>query len=128
MLGFPRLKTIILLSLEVFVTKHISNHVIKHEQYCAVFIWIALVNIFVKIIHITSEFNKNFKIIKMILSISGWWLINLRSAFNFPDLEPPIINILYGWSGICGKLCSFMISPVTLSIAISFVYCTAKWC
>ena len=64
----------------------------------------------------------------MILSISGWCLINLRSAFNFPDLEPPIINILYGWSGICGKLCSFMISPVTLSIAISFVYCTAKWC
>ena len=33
----------------------------------------------------------------------------------FSDLEPPVIDIPYGWSGICGQfgLCSFMLSFVT---------------
>ena len=35
------------------------------------------------------------------LSISSW-LIRLSNVFVFPDEEPPAINILYEWSGICG--------------------------
>ena len=30
------------------------------------------------------------------LSISGYWLIQLDNEFVFPDLQPPVINILYG--------------------------------
>ena len=48
------------------------------------------------------------------LSISGWLLIKSNNAFVFPDLEPPIINILYGWSGIYGhfQLCYILFSFV----------------
>ena len=41
---------------------------------------------------------------KYILSMSGWLFIRFSNAFLFPDPEPPIINILYGWSGIYGQL------------------------
>ena len=42
---------------------------------------------------------------KYILSVSGCWLsIKFSNAFVFPDLEPPIINILYRWSGVYGQL------------------------
>ena len=36
---------------------------------------------------------------KYILSMSGCFSIKFNK-FVFPDPEPPIINILYGWSGI----------------------------
>ena len=39
---------------------------------------------------------------KYILSMSGWLFIKFDNAFVFPDLEPPIISILYGSSGIYG--------------------------
>ena len=60
---------------------------------------------------------------KYILSISGCWLIRLNNKFVFPDQEPPISNILYGWSGICGKfrLCYFRFSFVTSSKLMIFV-------
>ena len=61
---------------------------------------------------------------KYILSISGWWLIALSNGFVFPDPESPIINILYGWSVICGQfgLCYFIFSLVISSRIISFVF------
>ena len=40
---------------------------------------------------------------KWILSISGYWLIKLNIEFAFPYPELPIINIVHGWSGICGQ-------------------------
>ena len=45
------------------------------------------------------------------LSISGWWFNRLNNEFSISDLEPEIISILYGWSGICGqfKLCNFVL-------------------
>ena len=51
---------------------------------------------------------------KYILSISCWLFVKFVNAFVFPDPQPPIINILYGWSGIYGyfKLCSVLFSFV----------------
>ena len=48
------------------------------------------------------------------LSISGSWFIRLSIAYVSPDPEPPIINALYGCSGIYGQfgLYSFMSSFV----------------
>ena len=42
------------------------------------------------------------------ISLPSWWLTRLNNEFVFPDPESPVINILYGWSGICGQfgLCS----------------------
>ena len=47
---------------------------------------------------------------KYILSMSGWFSIKFNNTFVFPDPEPPIINILYGWSGVYGQflLCSVL--------------------
>ena len=57
---------------------------------------------------------------KYILSISAWLFIKFNNAFVFPDPEPPIISILYGWSGIYGHFklyeCSYC------SVSFSFVY------
>ena len=36
--------------------------------------------------------------------MSGWFSIKFNNTFVFPDPEPPIINILYGLSGIYGQL------------------------
>ena len=49
---------------------------------------------------------------KYILSVSSWLCIKFNNTFVFPDPEPPIISILYGWSGIFGhiKLCSVLFS------------------
>ena len=46
---------------------------------------------------------------KYILSMSGWFSIKFNNKFVFPDPEPPIINILYGWSGIYGQFLLCMI-------------------
>ena len=40
---------------------------------------------------------------KYILSMSGWFSITFNNKFVFPDPELPIINILYGWSGVYGQ-------------------------
>ena len=40
---------------------------------------------------------------KYILSVCGCWFIRLNNEFVFPDPEPLIINILYGWSWISGQ-------------------------
>ena len=41
----------------------------------------------------------------------------------FTDPKSPVINILYGWSGVCDQfwLCSFKFSFVTSSKLIVFV-------
>ena len=48
----------------------------------------------------------------MFLSISDWLFIEFNNAFVFPDLELPIISILYGLCGVYGyfKLCSVLFS------------------
>ena len=60
---------------------------------------------------------------KQILLISGWWFIRLNNEFAFPDPEPLIVHILYGWSRICGRfgICYFMFSFVTSSKSIIFL-------
>ena len=40
---------------------------------------------------------------KYILSMSGCFSIKFNNKFVFPDPEPSIINILYGWSGTYGQ-------------------------
>ena len=51
------------------------------------------------------------------MSIFGSWFIRLSNAFVFPDPDPPIINIAYGWAGISGQfgLYFFMSSVVKYS-------------
>ena len=43
---------------------------------------------------------------------SGWFFIKFNNTFVFQDPESPIINILYGWSGLYGQflLCSVLFS------------------
>ena len=48
--------------------------------------------------------------------MSGWLSIKFNNAFVFPDPEPPIINILYGWSGIYDQ---FLLCTVLFSLTIS---------
>ena len=45
-----------------------------------------------------EEYNPNKKH-KMLIVF--YYIIRLKNEFVFPDPEPPIINILYGRSGIC---------------------------
>ena len=56
----------------------------------------------------------------------GIWLrlMRLSNAFIFPDPEPPIINILYGWSWICSHFgfCAFILSLVISSKLIIRVF------
>ena len=49
---------------------------------------------------------------------------NFNKEFVFPDPEPPIITILYRWSGICGQvgLCSSMFSFATKLIIFVLLY------
>ena len=55
------------------------------------------------------------------MPLSGSRLIKLNIECVSPDPEPPIVNSLYEWSGICGQfeLCSFMYSFVILLHLIS---------
>ena len=48
--------------------------------------------------------------------MSGWFSIKFNNAFVFPDPQPPIINILYGWSGIYSQ---FLLWAVLFSLTIS---------
>ena len=60
--------------------------------------------------------------------ISIWsMLVRVNDEFVFPDPEPPIINILYGWSGICGQfglffLCFFSFFYNIIQVK-HFLYC-----
>ena len=49
---------------------------------------------------------------KYILSMSRWFSTKFDNIFVFPDPERPIVNILYGWSGIYGQflLCLVLFS------------------
>ena len=50
------------------------------------------------------------------------WFFRLNNVF--PDSDPPIVDILYRWSGISDQfgLCSFMFSFVTTSKLIIFLF------
>ena len=54
--------------------------------------------------------------------MSGSISIKFNNKFVFPDPEPPIINILYGWSEIYGQflLCSVLFSLTYSSKLIIF--------
>ena len=39
----------------------------------------------------------------------GWFSIKFNNTFVFPDPEPPIIQIPYGWSGIYGQFLMFLV-------------------
>ena len=58
------------------------------------------------------------------MSIVCYSFIKLSNVFVFPDREPPIIKILYEWSGIYGhfSLCFLLFSFVTLS-KLTILYC-----
>ena len=131
----------------------LSISAIKSKRNHTFFIWIFFFSIFfVNNIHIIWVFSKSLIIIQLthffrllvknwcfasyeslayeeVLLISGCWLIRLNNEIVFPDSQPPVINILYGWSGICGKfgLLSLMFSFVTSSkliiFCIVFLYC-----
>ena len=60
---------------------------------------------------------------RYILSVSGWWLINISNEFVFHDSDLPVINVQYGWSGSWGQftLSSFKFFPVTSSNLIIFI-------
>ena len=53
---------------------------------------------------------------QVILSISGCWFVRENNEFVFPDPESPLINVLYGWSGICDQ---FELSPLKFSFVTS---------
>ena len=59
----------------------------------------------------------------MNLSISGSLFSSLSNAFVFPDPEPPVINILNGWSGISGQfgLCSIIFFFNTIKVKHCFI-------
>ena len=40
---------------------------------------------------------------KYILSMSTYFSIKFNNTLAFPDPEPPVINVLYGLSGIYGQ-------------------------
>ena len=48
--------------------------------------------------------------------MSGWFSTKFNNVFVFPDPEPPIIDILYGWSGIYGQ---FLLCLILFSLTIS---------
>ena len=49
--------------IKFFATKHISDHIVKYNQYLAFFVWIVFINIFLNYIAIIKVFNKSFRII-----------------------------------------------------------------
>ena len=58
---------------------------------------------------------------KYILTMSGSLFMKFNNAFVVLDAGPPIISILYGWSGIYGLwLCDVLFSLVWLSKLIIF--------
>ena len=61
---------------------------------------------------------------KYILSMSGQFFLKFNNTFVFSDPEPPIINILYGLSGIYGQflLCSVLFSLTKSSQLIIFIF------
>ena len=64
---------------------------------------------------------------KWVLWICDWWFIRFNNTLIFPNLEPPTINFLYEWSGICNQrvLCCCVFSPRTslkLIIILSFLF------
>ena len=46
--------------------------------------------------------------------MSCWFSIKFNNKFVFPDPEPPVNNILYGFSGIYGQ---FLLCLVLFSLA-----------
>ena len=107
----------------IFITKHISNHIIKYDQYFAVFIWIMFFNIFINIIHITRVFNKSLRILKCFklvfwrLLTNNWYFVSYRFLANKKILS------IYGW------LLIIMIQflwPIWIMFFYTFFYDSSK--
>ena len=121
--------------IKVFITKYISNHIIKYNEYFS-FLFRLHSSIFLKISFIWFEYSikafesfKYFKPVicllsmnnwnlalygsfayKLILSISDSWSNRSSNAFVFQCHESPTNKILCIWSWSSGKFwsCSFM--------------------
>ena len=109
--------------IKFFIIKHISNHIIKNDWYFSFFYLDYILQYSRKYHPYLHEYSikvlESFKCFKSVLScltasngsleyrwvlsISGWWLIRLNNKLVIPGPEPPDIDILYGWSGICGQ-------------------------
>ena len=61
---------------------------------------------------------------KYIFSMSSWFFIKFNNTFVFSDPEPPINNILYGWSGLYVQvlLCSVLFSLTYSSKLVIFIF------
>ena len=117
-------------------------------------VWVVTINIFKNVIHCVQTLNKCIWIIEIFFQhsqaflsrIQNWRHLNLfhtnkfcqynfvfwklSNALVFPDLTSPIINILYGWSGVNGHFlfCSLLFSFVILSrISIFLMYNNGSW-
>ena len=47
---------------------------------------------------INSSVTLDLSFLLLSISVSCCWFIRLNNEFVFPNKEPPVINILYGWS------------------------------
>ena len=134
---------VLLLSRSTIILSIQSTFCATHQYFH--FLLVIFINIFINIIHIIQLFNISLESLKptfsrllinnwyfasygslgykWILSIFGWWFIILSNAFVFPDPGAPVINNLFGWSGICGQfgLRFFIFFLVSSSKLISFV-------
>ena len=56
--------------------------------------------------------------------MSSWFFIKFNNTFVFSDPEPPINNILYGWSGLYVQvlLCSVLFSLTYSSKLVIFIF------
>ena len=62
----PQINHSVTIELKFCITKHISNHIIKNDQYFLFFIWIIIFNVFINITLIIPVFNKSFIMIQML--------------------------------------------------------------
>ena len=113
------------IELSFSITKHISNHIIKCNQYFPFLIWIVFFNILINIIHIIWILGTIQKLLNhlnilclcflfcqlVILILLHMDLQHINKSYQY---LVPAINILHWWSEICGQfgICSSMSSFV----------------
>ena len=56
----PQIKNSVTISVNFFITKDFSKHVIKYNQYSTLFVWIVAISIWVNIFFIARIFRKRF--------------------------------------------------------------------
>ena len=121
----PLINSLLLLSIWMIISSKIISSIIVLSFLFGLYSFKSL--LFRFLINIRRFFSNESLAYKWILSISCYWLIKLNNKFVFPDHQPPIINILYGWSGICGYfglyclLFSFVISSKLIIFCIFYL-------